>query len=283
MTVVWDNYPGRSTELLLALKLADTANDDGTSIFKTVDTMARQTRMSARAVQSLLRRLEETGFLVKTKHAQGGRGHAREYSVNPRWLANPTLPLNGALKSADGHATKPTIKGAESAPFPDLKGADSCNKGCTQLHPLADPHIYVTHPYPSPPTPTLFADANDGDFERWWQAYPKMRRAAKAKCLRMWDRKRLGARVDAVLAVLASDVASSQWCRDDGQYIPLSRTWLSEDRFEREMVADPDKHVCVVCGAEARCQIGWRDLCGKHFDEQAARDRYGDDRGEMRA
>lgn len=301
MTVVWDNYPGRSTELLLALKLADTANDDGTSIFKTVDTMARQTRMSVRAVQSLLRQMEETGFLVVTKHALGGRGHAREYSVNPRWLANPSLPLDGALKNATVEAlesattvpTKSTIKGAESAPFsnvkgaesapfPNVKGADSCNKGCKQLHPLAVPHIYVTHPNPSP-FPPLFAKANDEGFLRWWQAYPKGRRVGKAKCERLWQRKGLEPQADAVIDVLQSDIASAQWCRDEGQFIPLTLTWLSQDRFEREALPDPNKHVCVVCGAEARCQIGWRHLCGAHFDERATLERFGDDRRESRA
>jgi len=120
----------------------------------------------------------------------------------------------------------------------------------------------------------LSAEADDAGFESWWQTYPRDRRVAKAKCLRLWRRKGLDARSRQVMAVLVSDIASTQWCRDDGQYIPLPMTWLLQDRFEREVVPARAEPRCR-CGAPARYQLGSMHLCSEHFDEETQRERTG--------
>lgn len=271
MSLVWEHYFAHSAEKLLALKLADVANDEGRSIFTKVESLSRATCMSVRSVQGLLRSMEASGFLVVTKHAQGGRGHAREYSVNPRWLAKPWSALDGSLKSDDPAAAPETpspIKGAESAPFVDDKGCNLRQERVQRTAPFSEAS-YIRNPsLPIPLTPNTIEPHKSG-FDRWWDQYPKHRRVAKARCRRMWERKQLDARAERVLLVLAADVASEQWRKSDGQFVPLPMTWLNQDRFERDVEAmKPQQRVCVACGAEAHYRIGGRALCAEHFREK---------------
>lgn len=268
MSLVWEHYFAHSAEKLLALKLADVANDEGRSIFTKVESLSRATCMSVRSVQGLLRSMEASGFLVVTKHAQGGRGHAREYSVNPRWLAKPWSALDGSLKSDDPAAAPETlspIKGADSAPFVDDKGCNLRQERVQRTAPFSEAS-YIRNPsLPIPLTPNTIEPHKSG-FDRWWDQYPKHRRVAKARCRRMWERKGLDASVDQVLEVLTADCASPQWRKDDGQFIPLPMTWLNQDRFERDVEASPSAaRVCCECGERALFRVGGRELCKSHF------------------
>jgi hypothetical protein len=76
--------------LLLALALADYANDDGTSIFPSVGTLAKKTRRGARTVQRNLRHLESRGIIETVRYKRGGRGKAREYRIVLSKLGAPT-------------------------------------------------------------------------------------------------------------------------------------------------------------------------------------------------
>lgn len=75
MTAVLDRYPAGGNELLLALVLADFANDRGDGIWPSVATLSRKTRQSRRTVQGLLRRLEHIGFLVCVRRSIGGKSN----------------------------------------------------------------------------------------------------------------------------------------------------------------------------------------------------------------
>jgi hypothetical protein len=57
--------PVKGGEYLLLLILAKYAADDGTRVFPSVDTMAKDTRQNRRAVQKQLRSLESKGLLVR--------------------------------------------------------------------------------------------------------------------------------------------------------------------------------------------------------------------------
>lgn len=268
MSLVWEHYFAHSAEKLLALKLADVANDEGRSIFSKVESLSRATCMSVRSVQGLLRKMEESGFLVVTKHAAGGRGHAREYSVNPRWLAKPWSALDGSLKSDDpaaAPAMPSDIKGAESAPFTDEKGCNLRQERVQLIAPFTD-DSYIRNPsLPIPPTPNG-GDGQKSGFDRWWGTYPKSRRIARSKCERVWQRKGLEAKADAVIRVLVADVVEQRWLERDARYIPHPLTWLNQDRYEREVsVGGADTRVCFDCGDRAHFKVGGRDLCKTHF------------------
>lgn len=86
LSLTWEAFEGSGGELLLALALADFADDDGASIYPSVARLARKTRRSRRAVQLGLRRLEARGWLERVAEAGTARASA-VYRINPAWMA----------------------------------------------------------------------------------------------------------------------------------------------------------------------------------------------------
>jgi len=71
-------------------------------------------------------------------------------------------------------------------------------------------------------------------FDQFWSAYP--RHVGKAEAKKQFDKLKpdvelLGKMLDAI----ERQKASSQWQRDDGQYIPYPATWLNKKRWEDEV------------------------------------------------
>jgi hypothetical protein len=62
---VWSNSKHKGSALLLLLFMADCAHEDGSSIFPSVATMAKQSRLSERNVQYVLRHLIKSGELIE--------------------------------------------------------------------------------------------------------------------------------------------------------------------------------------------------------------------------
>lgn len=86
---VWARYPVGGGEMLLALALADHADDQGRNIWPSVAYSAEKTRQSERSVQYQLRRMVQRGFLILAQEAKHGR--TREYKISPEWLAGGEL------------------------------------------------------------------------------------------------------------------------------------------------------------------------------------------------
>jgi len=127
--MVFERYPGGGGEFALALALADNAHDDGTSIYPSVQTLAKKSRQSERSVQYQLRKMEKMGWLILVSEG-GGRlpgfnsgGKARQYRINPAWIKGADIaPLESDASEAE------SAKGAKIAPF--QKGAETGNQGC---------------------------------------------------------------------------------------------------------------------------------------------------------
>ncbi|MDE2470662.1 MAG: hypothetical protein KGL35_18440 [Bradyrhizobium sp.] len=77
-------------------------------------------------------------------------------------------------------------------------------------------------------------DVEPGAFEsKFWPAYP--RKVAKASAAKAFAKINPDdALLTRMLAALAVHVASEQWRRDDGRYIPHPATWLNQRRWEDE-------------------------------------------------
>ena len=82
MSLVFDYYPNGGGEMLLALSLADFADDDGGRIFPSVPTLARKTRQSERNVQYQLRKMTQSGFILLVEKNGGGRFKGKKYKSN---------------------------------------------------------------------------------------------------------------------------------------------------------------------------------------------------------
>jgi uncharacterized protein YdaU (DUF1376 family) len=77
----------------------------------------------------------------------------------------------------------------------------------------------------------------DADFEQFWKVWPATpRKVAKAKCLEVWKRKKLGKNVDEILAHVKALKTSKQW--KDG-FEPAPLTYLNQDRWADEVVLEP--------------------------------------------
>lgn len=122
--------------MLVALKLADHADDDGSHIYPSIKYIAAKTRQSPRAVQYQLRRMQQSGFLILVAHAGGGRGKAREYRISREWINGAELaPIDKRSKDAEiarnAKGAIPALKGATHA----LKGATDDAKGRNSFAP----------------------------------------------------------------------------------------------------------------------------------------------------
>jgi hypothetical protein len=100
----------------------------------------------------------------------------------------------------------------------------------------------------------------DPDFDRFWAAYP--RKQAKPEARKAWAKLAPSAALlDEMLAALAWQVASPQWTKDDGQYIPHPATWLRGERWSDEPVRVPTRGQAPshawTCPHTTRCASRW--------------------------
>lgn len=70
-------------------------------------------------------------------------------------------------------------------------------------------------------------------FDRFWQAWPDIRKVGKKEARLEWDRLRPDATLtDAIIAALDVQRTSSDWLRDGGRYIPHPSRYLKNHRWE---------------------------------------------------
>ena len=91
MSEVFKRYPVGDAEMLLALALADHADDHGEHIWPSVPSLAQKTRQSERSVQRQLRKMEADRWLLRVSTKKIGRGQTVEYRINPDWLKGDNL------------------------------------------------------------------------------------------------------------------------------------------------------------------------------------------------
>lgn len=243
---VFDRYPGGGGEMLLALALADNAHEDGSHIFPSVDTMAKKSRQSVRAVQMHLRTMVDSGWLQVVKNAQGGRGRLVEYRINPAWLKGADI----APFIASGQPVDNSLKGAvcdqKRVQNDALKGAKLDTKGCNLRHP------YITSITPIEPNTPLTPqggqvvgvdiDAGSGSdsgpvdqtdpaegFAAFWAAWPvHANKQGEVLCLQRWKRKRLHRFAVEIVADVVARRASPKWVKG---FIEAPTKYLKESRW----------------------------------------------------
>lgn len=119
MSEVWSRYDGSGNELLLALAIADFADDTGRSIYPSVATLAKKTRQSERTVQRQLRTMEDRGWISVIGNENGGRNNTRLYQIAPAWIKGDILtPPPERVTSATERVTNEAEKG-DTAMSPD--------------------------------------------------------------------------------------------------------------------------------------------------------------------
>lgn len=115
MTLVWDIRWPTQNHLLVMLKLADHANDEGGKVWPAVSTIADQAQCSERTVQNVLKAFRECGLVSVVK--AGGGSTPTLYSLNVELMRM----LEG--KTLEGCADKIEIPEEIYAQLGDFTGA----------------------------------------------------------------------------------------------------------------------------------------------------------------
>jgi hypothetical protein len=68
-------------------------------------------------------------------------------------------------------------------------------------------------------------------FDKFWEAYP--RKVGKAKAEAAFLKVTVG--IDVLLAAIEEQKKSTQWTKDNGQFIPHPATWLNGKRWEDQL------------------------------------------------
>ena len=141
MNQVWERLDCSGAELVLALAIADFANDQG-FLFPSVATLAKKTRQSERTVQRQLAEFRQVRWLEVEELAalKGGRGRSVRYRISEAWLKGDSLSWFSDRK------------GDRLAPFSDervtpegIKGDTTMTqKGDTAMSP--DPSLTLREP-----------------------------------------------------------------------------------------------------------------------------------------
>lgn len=104
---------------LLALALADWADDEGGNVWPSIDTIARKIGASPRTVQRQLRQLEALD-LVRVEHAGGGRGRTQRLRLTTQnGVRLSPLPKRASHRAQKGDTRR--VKGDRAvSPDPDI-------------------------------------------------------------------------------------------------------------------------------------------------------------------
>lgn len=138
MSLVWDITWPTQSQLLVALKLADHAADDGSNVYPAKSTVARQAQCSESTVQNALRAFRECGLLTVIRQGGNGPKDPTVYAINVHLLTQ-LAEANTILKGGSDRIIIPEsmpvdndeIKGSTVDPLLSTRGQSEGVKGST--------------------------------------------------------------------------------------------------------------------------------------------------------
>lgn len=165
MSFVWDVVWPTQNHLLVMLKLADHANDEGGKVWPSVATIARQAQCSERTVQNVLKAGRDCGLLKVLE--KGGGTQPTIYAINVELLEalNGEVLEGGADRIEIPEKLYPHVStdtGATVAPLSDCTGATDGGRGAKLLQGRGAKLLHPNHHKP-PIEPPLRAGAREGE------------------------------------------------------------------------------------------------------------------------
>lgn len=118
------------------------------------------------------------------------------------------------------------------------------------------------------PLPPDGGETVDAKFEAFWMAYPK--KVGKGATRKAWDRvKQPAASLDLILKALSWQVASEQWTKNGGQFIPNPATYLNQQRWLDERPSAVVKSLTAVGQKSADSASRWLESEGFQLEKTA--------------
>lgn len=218
MSIVWEIQFPTQSQLLAALKLADFANDDGSSIYPSRNRLANHCQCSETTIKVVLRAFREAGLLIVVREGGSGPRDTTEYRFDVgmlRALADGECMIKGDSESieiveevvdeAGDNSTIPWInKGAESAPLDglrgrpgEIRGRPGPNKGAaSRPQPFITRTINIESPSreragahghaPAPARPAIRITEGDVSWHAWLEAIARrLGEAARKEALQV--------------------------------------------------------------------------------------------------
>jgi hypothetical protein len=95
-------------------------------------------------------------------------------------------------------------------------------------------------------------------FNQFWKEYPVQ--VDKARCLKIWNKQGLDSQIQKILEALSVEKQSSRWTKDNGEYIPDPKTWLSNSRWESSRKVSNVKPLTMAERVRALAKKEGKDL-----------------------
>ncbi len=202
--------------------------------------LARMVNATAATVKRLLDELENSGTF--SRNDQGVI-----YSRRMVWDEYRRNSSAAGGKQSQNNPNVPRRKNAEQGQaegYPE--GYPSTPSSMPSLDPSSmpslDPSASSSSSSSSKTTKALCADAHgvpskssvDGEaFERFWSAWPRSeRKGGKQDCYAIWKKIGANERAEQILAHVEQRKRSRDWRKDNGQFIPAPKKYLSERQWD---------------------------------------------------
>ena len=245
--MIFEFFVAKPDRKLLALKLADNADENGLRIFPSVETLARCCCCSERSVQRWLSELVSGGLIQRVKYINGGRGKACEYRINPDFInahdprvsqdQRPKWEFNCKDAQSDLLVSGSSQKGDSQSPFTKAKRVTGqTQKGDSAQSQKGDsaesPQLPLTVIEPNTPLPPDGGDAEKFRLDKLLASLIEAHgrhgtsdtTAARRELAKLAPN---AASAERMLADLKAEVTSNpQWQRNDGQYRCKLSKWL---------------------------------------------------------
>jgi len=233
---------GSASRKMLAVRLADFADDEGKGIWPTVARLSFETELSERTVQRTLRDFVEEGLLVVVREASGRPGSATRYDFDLtaiEKLPDAKTPVDGC-HHVTGVTMSPVTLATETG---DTDDGDGCHHDTrTVIEPLLEP-------LPEREGAGEILDKEDPkrinrDFKRWHPTWPTFVSDGDDNARKAWfalTADERAACIDRTPAYIAAVKASGRTKWFAASTYLASKAWekLSDPRSD---VAPPSVH-----------------------------------------
>lgn len=224
---------GKSVILLMA----DFASDDGTGIWASKPTMAKELETTDRTIQRTIKALMDAGFVMQVGKRTHRNGETYEYKIVLEAVSE--MPLAKSTPPTQRHPSTQNVEPETQDIAPDTVSPP------TACHPTPDrpsPHgVTHRHPNQSKPSkePSFMSVSLKDEFDLFWAEVPKKVAKPKARAAFKAALKKKSA---AEIITAMRRYAATRLGQDE-QFTAHPASWLNAERWDDEQAgskADPE-------------------------------------------